>query len=69
MDCLDRITIDPHQMGGVPCIRELRIPVAAVVGLVAESGSDAEIRADPGDLKRDHIRQVLAGAARTKNAD
>jgi len=30
-----RITIDPAQMGGIPCLRGLRIPVATVVGLVA----------------------------------
>jgi uncharacterized protein (DUF433 family) len=32
----NRITIDPRQMGGVPCIRGLRIPVATVVGMVAD---------------------------------
>ncbi len=32
----DRITVDPAQMGGVRCIRRLRIPVATVVGLVGE---------------------------------
>ena len=31
-----RITIDHKQMGGVPCIRGLRIPVATVVGMVAD---------------------------------
>ena len=31
-----RITVDPHQMDGVPCIRGLRIPAATVVGMVAE---------------------------------
>ncbi len=29
-----RITVDADQMGGVPCIRGLRIPVATVVGMV-----------------------------------
>ena len=32
----DRITVDPRQMGGVPCVRGLRIPVATVVGMVAD---------------------------------
>ena len=32
----ERISINPAQMGGVPCIRGLRIPVATVVGLVAQ---------------------------------
>lgn len=32
----DRITARPDQMGGLPCVRGLRIPVATVVGLVAD---------------------------------
>ena len=35
-----RITINPQQMGGVPCLRGLRIPVATVVGMVADGMSD-----------------------------
>lgn len=31
-----RITVNPRQMGGVPCIRGLRIPVATVVTMVAD---------------------------------
>jgi uncharacterized protein (DUF433 family) len=38
-----RITVDPRQMGGVPCIRSLRIPVATVVSMVAEGMPEAEI--------------------------
>ncbi|PYO37468.1 MAG: hypothetical protein DMD86_02825, partial [Candidatus Rokuibacteriota bacterium] len=34
-----RITVDPRQMGGVPCLRRLRIPVATVVGMVADGMS------------------------------
>lgn len=59
----DRITVDPHQMGGVPCIRHLRIPVATVVGLVAEGKPDAEILAEYPDLEAGDIRQALAYAA------
>ena len=33
---LERMTIDQEEMGGVPCIRGLRIPVATVVGMIAE---------------------------------
>ena len=32
---MDRIIIDPAVMGGVPCLRGLRIPVATVVNMVA----------------------------------
>ena len=38
-----RITIDPVQMGGVPCIRGLRIPVATVVDMVANGIATEEI--------------------------
>jgi len=37
-----RITVNSDQMGGVPCIRGLRIPVAAVVGMVADEMTKAE---------------------------
>ncbi|GJQ48700.1 hypothetical protein KsCSTR_23700 [Candidatus Kuenenia stuttgartiensis] len=38
-----RITINPNQMGGIPCIRGLRIPVATIVGMVADGMSEEEI--------------------------
>ena len=58
-----RITIDPRQMGGVPCIRHLRIPVATVVGMVAEGmGVPAILEAYP-DLVEDDVREALRYAA------
>jgi uncharacterized protein (DUF433 family) len=36
-----RITVRPDQMGGAPCVRDLRIPVAAVVDMVAEDVREA----------------------------
>ena len=58
-----RITVDPHQMDGVPCIRGLRIPVATVVGMVAEGMDEREIlRAFP-DLQSEDIREALRYAA------
>lgn len=58
-----RITVNPRQMGGVPCIRGLRIPVATVVGMVADGMTDAEIlRAFP-DLQPEDIREALRYAA------
>ena len=59
----ERITIDPAQMGGVPCIRGLRIPVATVVGLVAQGMTEARIVADHPDLEAEDVRQALAFAA------
>lgn len=58
-----RITIDAHQMGGRPCIRGLRIPVATVVGLVAQGVTEDEILADYPDLERPDIREALRYAA------
>ena len=39
----ERITVDPEVMGGLPCIRGLRIPVASVVAMVADGMSAGEI--------------------------
>ncbi|MCI0699153.1 DUF433 domain-containing protein [candidate division KSB1 bacterium] len=58
-----RITIDPQQMGGVPCIRGLRIPVATIVGMVAEGMNNAEILQAYPDLKPEDIREALHYAA------
>lgn len=59
----NRVTVNPKQMGGVPCIRGLRIPVATVVGMVADGLTEKEIlRAFP-DLEREDIREALHYAA------
>jgi uncharacterized protein (DUF433 family) len=58
-----RVTVDPSQMGGVPCIRSLRIPVATVVGMVADGMAEAEILAAYPDLERGDIGEVLRYAA------
>ena len=58
-----RITVNPAQMGGVPCIRGLRIPVATVVAMVAEGMSEAEILAAYPDLEVADIREALRYAA------
>ena len=58
-----RITVDPHQMGGVPCIRGLRIPVATVVSMVAEGMTKAEILEAYPDLALEDIQEALRYAA------
>lgn len=58
-----RITVDPAQMGGVPCIRGLRIPVATVVGMVAEGMSEADILKAHPDLELEDIHEALRYAA------
>ena len=59
----NRITVNPDQMGGAPCIRGLRIPVATVVGMVADGMSDAEILKAYPDLQPEDIREALHYAA------
>jgi uncharacterized protein (DUF433 family) len=59
----DRITVDVRQMGGVPCIRGLRIPVATVVGMVADHMTDEDIVAALPDLEPADIEQALRFAA------
>jgi uncharacterized protein (DUF433 family) len=58
-----RITVEPTQMGGVPCIRGLRIPVATVVGMVADGMTAAEILAGYPDLHAEDIAEALRYAA------
>jgi len=58
-----RITVDPHQMGGLPCIRGLRIPVATVVDMVAEGMSSDEILNAFPDVELEDIQEALRYAA------
>jgi uncharacterized protein (DUF433 family) len=59
----ERITVDPAQMGGVPCVRRLRIPVATVLRLLAGGLSEREILEEYSDLELDDIRECLRFAA------
>lgn len=63
MQRLTRITVDPNQMGGMPCVRGLRIPVATVVGMVAEGMTEQEILEAYPDLERQDLREALQFAA------
>ena len=58
-----RITVDPKQMGGMPCLRGLRIPVATVVGMVADRMSEAEILTAYPDLTPADIQEAVRYAA------
>jgi uncharacterized protein (DUF433 family) len=58
-----RITIDPERMSGVPCIRNLRIPVATVIDMVANGMTEPEILQAYPDLERADIREALLFAA------
>jgi uncharacterized protein (DUF433 family) len=59
----NRITIESGKMGGVACIRGLRIPVATVVGMVADGMTESQILDAYPDLEVEDIREALHFAA------
>ena len=59
----ERISVRADQMGGTPCIRGLRIPVATVVAMVADGMSPDEIVAAYPDLERADVAEALRYAA------
>ena len=63
MRTLTRITADPQQMGGRPCIRGIRVTVGTVVGLVASGHSREEILRLYPYLEDEDITEALAYAA------
>jgi uncharacterized protein (DUF433 family) len=63
MSLLDRITFNPEQMGGRPCIRGMRIRVSDVLDMLAGGATPAQILADYPYLEADDIRASLAYAA------
>ncbi len=63
MKIITRITVYPNQMGGLPCIRGLRIPVATVVGMVGEGMAEAAILDAYPDLEVEDVREALLYAA------
>ena len=58
-----RITVDAAQMGGVPCIRGLRIPGATVIGMLADGMTHEETLEHYPDLEEDDIREALRYAS------
>lgn len=58
-----RITIQANKMGGVPCIRGLRIPVATIIAMIADGMSVSEILQAYPDLEQEDIRESLRFAA------
>lgn len=58
-----RITVRADQMGGVPCIRGLRIPVATVIGMIADGMSTAEVLDAYPDLEPADVQEALRYAA------
>ncbi len=63
MTKLDRITINPAQMNGQPCLRNLRLTVRRVIELVAIYPDRAELFQEYPELEEEDIRQALTFAA------
>ena len=63
MKYFERITVDPNQCGGRPCIRGMRIRVKDVLDLLAAGVSEQIILQDYPYLEPDDIRAVLEYAA------
>lgn len=61
---LERITVNPKQCGGRPCIRGMRIRVSDVLDLFAAGLSAEQILEDLPDLEIDDLKAVLTYAAR-----
>lgn len=59
----ERVTVNPDQMGGVPCVRGLRIPVATVVSMIADGMTEDDILKAYPDLEREDLRESLKFAA------
>lgn len=57
---MERITINPEQCGGRPCIRGMRIRVKDVLDMLAGGATAEEILADYPDLEAEDIRACLA---------
>ena len=60
----ERITVDPEQCGGRPCIRGMRIRVSDVLDLLANGLSPEEILEEVPDLELEDIRASLRLASR-----
>ena len=58
-----RITVEPGKMGGLPCIRGMRMPVATIVAMVADGMTPAEILAEFPYLESEDITEALHFAA------
>jgi uncharacterized protein (DUF433 family) len=59
----ERITVDPARMGGLPCIRGMRVTVSAVVGQLAAGRSIEDLLADYPYLEREDVLAALEYAA------
>ena len=63
----ERITVDPQRMGGVPCIRDLRVTVGMVLGQLAAGRTSAQVLDDYPYLEQADILAALEYAAAVVN--
>ncbi|MDZ7733352.1 MAG: DUF433 domain-containing protein [Acidimicrobiia bacterium] len=63
----ERITVDPDRMGGVPCIRDLRVTVSMVIGQLAAGRAIDDVLADYPYLEREDVLAALEYAAAVVN--
>ncbi|MER5705872.1 MULTISPECIES: DUF433 domain-containing protein [unclassified Micromonospora] len=59
----ERITVDPDVMGGAPCVRQSRVPVATVLAMMADGMSATDILTDLPFLDEEDMAEVLHYAA------
>lgn len=59
----ERITVDPGRMGGLPCIRDTRVTVTAVLGQLAAGRTVEQVLLDYPYLEREDILAALEFAA------
>lgn len=63
MEEIQRITVNPKQMGGVPCVRNLRMPVATILTYLADGMDENTILKEHPELEKEDIRAVLRYAS------
>lgn len=64
---LERVTVDPAQMGGLPCIRGLRVTVSMLLGQLAAGRTPDDLLADYPYLEREDVTTALEYAAAIVN--
>jgi len=63
MQGFDRITWNPNQMNGQPCVRGMRLTVRRVLEAVAVYPDRADLFRNYPELEPEDVRQALAFAA------
>jgi uncharacterized protein (DUF433 family) len=63
----ERITVNPKQCGGQPCVRGMRIRVVDVLELLAAGLSPAQVRKELPDLEPEDIKACLRYASQRLN--